>query len=345
MRILFVDRSTQLKTVHDLKTKARGGMVASLFHVSDYLASQGHDVTVFSDIECTGVTDAKAKWLHEAWGEYDCLIANRGVGEGYPEINAKSRILWTHDLPHSGFIPDPKVMGAFNCTVFMSRYAENVWRLFYRTIGKSAFIPNGVDKSIFYPRQKFLNTMIYASAPNRGLDKLPIILDSVRSRLPDGWKYVINAYSNLSKLHPGEGEDQFNYTPVQESNVTLCDPVPQGELANTLGQAGLMILPSAYPEICSNAVLQALASGTPVITTGNLGATGEWVKHGKSGMLTRSLPHDYMVHLVEMVRNTVRVLESEKLHRKLIQGAVRTKVLTWPEVGRKWEKLIARIGG
>jgi len=343
MRILFADGTTQLKTVHDLERKARGGMVASLFHVSDYLASQGHDVTVFSDIECTGVTKAKVKWLHETWGEYDCLIANRGVGEGYPEIKAKSRVLWTHDLPHNGFIPDPKVMGAFNCTVFMSRYAEAVWRLFYKTIGKSVFIPNGVDKSIFYPRQKFLNTMIYASAPNRGLDKLPLILDSVRSRLPDGWKYVLRAYSNLAELHPNEGDDGFNYTPVQESSVTLCDPVPQGELANKLGEAGLMILPSAYPEICSNAVLQSLACGTPVITTGFLGATSEWVKDGKNGMLTRSLPHDYMVHLVEMVRNTVRILESEKLHRKLIKGAIRTKIFDWNEIGAKWEKMLLKI--
>lgn len=321
-------------------------MVASLFHVSDYLASQGHDVTVLSDIECTGVTKAKAKWLHEAWGEYDCLISNRGVGGGIPEIKAKSRILWTHDLPHSGFIPDPRVMGAFNCTVFMSRYAEAVWRLFYKDIGRSVFIPNGVDKSIFYPRQKFLKTMIFASAPNRGLDKLPLILDSVRSRMgKDGWKYVLKAYSNLSKLHPNEGDDTFDYKTVEESDVELCDPLPQAEFANKLGQAGLMILPTGYPEICSNSVLQALASGTPVITTGNLGATGEWVKHRKNGMLTTFLPEDYMVHLVEMVRNTVRVLEDEKLHRKLIQSAQRTKVLTWSEIGRKWEKLLVKIGG
>jgi len=344
MRILFVDKTTQLKTVHDLETKARGGMVASLFHVSDYLASQGHDVTVLSDIESTGVTKAKVKWLHEAWGEYDCLIANRGVGEGYPEIRAKSRVLWTHDLPHNGFIPDPKVMGAFDCTVFMSRYAEAVWRLFYRTIGKSVFIPNGVDKSIFYPRQKFLNTMIYASAPNRGLDNLPLILDSVRSRMgKGGWKYVLNAYSSLSKLHPGEGTDSFDYQPIEESSVDLHDPLPQADFANKLGQAGLMILPSGYPEICSNSVLQALASGTPVITTGWLGATGEWVKHRKNGMLTISLPHDYMVHLVEMVRNAVRVLESEKLHRKLIKGAIRTKVFDWNEIGAKWEKMLLKI--
>ena len=344
MRIIFVDRSTRLKTVGDLKTKARGGMVSSLFRVSDYLSSAGHDVTVLSDIEQSGCTPARVKWVDNHWGEYDVLINNRGIGDGYSMIRAKRRILWTHDLPHSGFIPSPKTINVYDRVVFMSRYAENVWRKFYPAIGKSTLIPNGVDKSIFYPRQKFLNTMIFASAPNRGLDKLPLILDSVRSRMgEDGWKYVLRAYSNLSKLHPNEGIDTFDYKSIEDSNVDLHDPLPQADFANKIGQAGLMILPSGYPEICSNSVLQALASGTPIITTGNLGATCEWVKHRKNGMLTEYVPHDYMVHLVEMVRNTVRVLESERLHRRLIDGALRTRIYDWREIGAKWERMLERV--
>lgn len=104
-----------------------------------------------------------------------------------------------------------------------------------------------------------------------------------------------------------------------------------------------MILPSAYPEICSNAVLQSLVSGTPIITTGNLGATPEWIKHKKNGMLTEYLPHDYVVHIIEMVRNSVSVLNSPKLHAKLIRGAVRTKIFNWNEIGAKWERMLTKI--
>ena len=366
MRICFVDTSTKLEHVRELETRARGGMVSSLFKVSDYLAHAGNDVTVLSDIKSEGRTkfgtlwlkmfeplahysEGRTKfgtlWLNEPLAHYDVMVANRGAADGFPMIDASHRVLWTHDLPHAGFIPDPKIMSAFDCTVFMSRYAEGIWRRFYRTIGKSVFIPNGVDKTIFYPRQKFHNTMIFASAPNRGLDKLPLILDAVRSRLPDGWKYVLKAYSNLAQLHPGEGEDTYDYTSIEESKVELHKPVPQGELANRLGQAGLMVLPTGYPEICSNVVLQSLASGTPVITTGGLGATPEWVRHGKNGLLTTYQPHDYMIHTVQMVRNLVQVLEDRKLHDKLIRGAARTKVHTWIEIGRKWERLLLKIGG
>jgi len=342
MRLLFVDRSTKLTTVTDLETKARGGMVASLFKVTDYLSSRGHEVEVLSDIQEPGVTLAGTWWRNEASGSYDCMVTNRGTGSGYSDIEARTRILWTHDLPHSGFIPDPKTIKAFACTVFMSRYAERVWRALYKDIGKSVLIPNGVDKSVFYPREKDLSYLIYASAPNRGLDKLPLIFDAIQART--GGKRM-RAYSNLAALHPGEvGQgDAFDYKTVQESAVELLDPVPQAELAEQLGRAGLMVLPSGYPEICSNIVLQALASGTPVITTGNLGATPEWVKHGKNGMLTEYQPHDYMIHTVEMVRNSIGVLEDSCLHKRLIAGARKTRIQTWEEVGRQWERTVSRF--
>ena len=220
----------------------------------------------------------------------------------------------------------------------MSKYAERIWRTFYKDIGKSVQIPNGVE-NLFHPREKDHDTLIYASAPNRGLDKLPLILDAIRTRV--GRPIRLLAYSNLASLHPNEvGKgDTFDYKAVQDSSVELHDPIPQDELAGKLGQAGLMILPSGYPEICSNIILQSLASGTPVITTGNLGATPEWVKHRKNGMLTEYLPHDYMVHTVEIVRNAVEVLENRRLHDRLIRGAASTHLLTWNEVGEKWHNL------
>jgi glycosyltransferase involved in cell wall biosynthesis len=342
MRILFLDRSTRLQTVTDLERRARGGMVTSLFKVTDYLAEQGYDVTVVSDIQSAGRTRAGVKWLHEVWGEFDVLVTNRGTHDGYPDIKARKRILWTHDLPHSGFIPEPKTIHAFACTVFMSKYAERIWRTFYKDIGRSVIIPNGVDKKYFYPRQKDLGYLIYASAPNRGLDKLPLIFDAIKTRT--GKPLRLRAFSNLASLHPNEvgTGDKFDYKAIEDSDVELCDPLPQAAFANELGQAGLMILPSGYPEICSNVVLQALACGTPVITTGNLGATPEWVRDGKNGALTQYQPHDYMVHTVEIVRNAVRVLEDECLHERLIKGASKTSVMSWTEIGAKWARLLGR---
>jgi glycosyltransferase involved in cell wall biosynthesis len=339
LRLLFIDGSTKLDTIFDLETKARGGMVASLFQVTDYLSSVGHDVTVLSDIREDGVTKARTKWLHEAYGRYDALICNRGVGDGYPQIDAKARILWTHDLPHAGFIPDPASIRAFACTVFMSGYAERVWRGFYRDIGRSTIISNGVDREVFYPRPKQNDFLIYASAPNRGLERLPFIFDAITQAVPGD--LCCEAYSNLAAMHPGEGPDTFDYGAVSTSKVRLADPLPQGAYAAELGKASLMILPSAYPEICSNNILQALASGVPVLTTGGLGSAPEWINHGKNGLLTRFQPHDYMVYTMDIVRQAVQYLTNDVLRERLRRGAAATKIPSWQQIGHKWERMLS----
>ena len=354
MRILFIDRSTKLETVNDLSSRARGGMVTSLFKVSDYLSDIGHSVYVLGDIKHLGTTASGVQWSNDLENvslSFDVLVCNRGTGSGYSDINARHRVLWTHDLPHAGFIPEPKTIKAFSATVFMSEYAERVWRDFYRDIGKSFLIPNGVDKSVFYPREKDLGYMIFASAPNRGLKRLPFVFDCIESKIGDSVR--MSAYSNLKKLHPGEvdpdlrneEEDGFSiiYNRVAESKVNLKDPIPQNHLAEEIGSAGLMILPTDYPEICSNVILQSLASGTPIITTGGLGSSGEWIKHGRNGMLTKWLPVDYMIYQVDLIRNAVKVLQDKGLHRKLIDGARKTKILSWKEVGEKWDRMLRKL--
>jgi len=290
------------------------------------------------------------KWLDEQWGEYDVLIINRGTSDGHPWIRAKRRILWTHDLPHSGFIPNPKTLHAFDRVVFMSRYAERIWRTFYRTIGKSVTIPNGVNKKMFFPREKDMDYMIYASAPNRGLDKLPFVFDCIKARIDRDLK--MHAYSNMAILHPNEHSKDHNEVLADgykheyehiDSGFKALDPIPQQQLADELGRASLMILPTPFPEICSNSILQSLASGTPIITTGNLGSAGEWVKHKHSGMLTKFITNDYVVHSVEMIRNACYVLENKKRHKRMIRNASNTRILSWDEVGASWKRMIENL--
>lgn len=346
MKILFLDLSTKLKTITDLDTQARGGMVTSLFKVSDELSRLGHEVAVLSDIESGGVTPAGVEWLTDLPEQFfDILICNRGVGSGYPEIQAKRRVLWTHDLPHNGFIQNPMTIRAFAATVFMSHYGERIWRTFYQTIGKSVLIPNGVDRKTFYPRPKNPDYLIYISAPNRGLKELPLLYEATQSRLKRPLK--MRAYSNLAKLHPNEGPDNFlpDYKSCAEAGIEVMDPIPQHELAVELGQAAIMVLPTNYPEICSNAVLQSLACGTPVITTGNLGATPEWVKHRKNGMLTEYQPSDYMVYQLQMVRNMVEVMDNPKLLARMQRNASTTRgIYSWQIIGRMWNKFLSRLG-
>jgi glycosyltransferase involved in cell wall biosynthesis len=350
MKILFLDFSTKLKTVDDLKTRARGGMVSSLLRVPDELTKLGHEVFVLSDIPEDTKTEVGTIWCAKDTGchlkgyDWDYLVLNRGIAEAYTGITAKHRILWTHDLPHAGFIPEPKMMHGFSGVVFMSRYAEHIWRTYYRTIGRSFYIPNGVDREWFHPREKNYEVMVFGSAPNRGVRRLSYIYDCIKARVPG---VTLNVYSDMETMHPNEAKawdaaDDWNEI-KKDVSYNVYRPLPQIGWSIRLGHAGLMILPTRYPEICSNSILQSLASGTPVITTGNLGSACEWIKHGKNGMLTNFQVHDYMVHTVEMVRNAVTVLENPKLHKKMIKNATKTKIHSWEEIGKLWERMMKRL--
>lgn len=359
MRILFTDFSTALHSVDDLKTRARGGMISSLFLVPNALSQSNREVAVFSDIENGGITPAGVRWyISEEYDEvvskeWDFLVLNRGIGSGMPDIKAKRRILWTHDLVHGGHAPNPQNLKALSATVFMSKYAERIWRIHYPQIGRSFRIPNGVDKSIFYPRKKDLNYLIYISAPNRGLNRLGVIFDSVKAKT--GLPLIMKAFSNMKVLHPYDrGADDIphedsgeafgiNYRPASDSGVQVMDPLPQQEMAEELGKAGLMILPTGYPEICSNAILQSLASGTPIVTTGNLGSAPEWIKHGKNGFLTTTHLEDYTVHLLEIMRGAIGILSDEKKHLKMIKNAERTEIKTWEEIGTSWASMLKAL--
>ena len=103
-----------------------------------------------------------------------------------------------------------------------------------------------------------------------------------------------------------------------------------------------MIIPSDLPEICSNIVLQSLACGTPVITTGNLGSAPEWINK-KNGRLTKFKSNDYMIYQMEIMRHAVEILEDEYIHRRLINGAINTKIYTWDEIGAKWWKMLRKL--
>lgn len=355
-RVLFIDFGTSLESLADYTTKAQGGRVGSLLEVPNALSQLGHEVAVLSDIKKPGTTPEGVYWYSHRMipiafleKEWDFLVANRGIADGYPYCLAKRRILWTHDLPHPGFIKDPRLMQHFH-TVFMSRYAERVWRIHYPLIGKSSIISNGVDRGIFYSlgnTERKLKRIVYISSPNRGLHRLPAIAEVVNEKLGKPLEWI--AYSNQKILHPMEGDcnneganDNWGSLDVEGAPITLKDPVTRQEIADVLRSSGMMVVPTGYPEICSNATLQALACGVPVVTAG-IGSAGEWIKSGWNGYLTKTVLSDYMVYLVEMARAVYKIVSNPFLQTKMCNNAAATKIYSWQEIGAQWEKMLKKI--
>lgn len=324
-------------------------MVSSLGKITDGLSRRGHDVYVWSN-GFDAESESGVKWRSDPIDDADVIVFNRGMNDGHPELGRGKRILWAHDLPHIGFCPNPKAVNALSGLVSMSHYADRVWRDFFEYKGKSFLIPNGVDKDLFKPAEhKDHGYLIYASAPNRGLWRLPLIFDAIKGRAKIS-SVRMSAYSNMRAMHPGEikeTEDNYelDYSTCEEVGIRRFDPIPQNELAIELGRAGMMILPTNYPEICSNIVLQSIACETPVITTGQIGSVPEWLTHRKNSILTQYAPRDYMIYQKEVILGACEVLGNTKLWKKLRHGCAKTRkmILSWDDVADRWEKMVNRF--
>lgn len=138
-------------------------------------------------------------------------------------------------------------------TVFQSQYSLEAHRQLGLALRNPILIPNTVDPAIFHPprsreplphRKVRLITTSWSDNPNKGA---PLVAEV--ERLLD-WS-------------------RFEYTfvgrsPVPFEHVTLTPPLPSEELADALRAADVFIAPSLH-DPCSNAVLEALACGLPVL--------------------------------------------------------------------------------
>lgn len=336
-RVAFLDGSENAILGPGNLTGPLNGRLTCVTNIAHRLAARGHEVEIIG--RHPRFYHRGCLWTHEAHGRYDALVFLRGYGQGQPAVEAAKRFLWVRDLPHSGFCKEPEKLKGVH-VVALSNYGAGIWQTFYKEIRKVTVIPNGVDTDIFHPGTERRNPkwFIYASNPNRGLDRLPLIFETIRARDP---QVRLWAFSDRSTLHPGEEGDYAEaYDRCRQSGIDLCAPVPARELAGWFRRCGAMVLPTDYPEICSNTVLQALACGLPIITTGNLGATPEWVRDDFNGLLTKYQKHDYQVFDLEIARHMATVTGGGEKWKRLCDGAAKTPVWSWDRVADAWEGLL-----
>jgi len=112
-----------------------------------------------------------------------------------------------------------------------------------------------------------------------------------------------------------------------DDNVLLCGKVSSEEVSNKLSESHIFLLPSIYEGV-SNAVLEAMAVGTPVITT-DAGGMAEVIQDGTNGFLVArynavaleeailKIIHDYPSAIERSVRARKTVEEKFNLEFQL----------------------------
>ncbi len=198
---------------------------------------------------------------------------------------------------------------------------------------KIEIIYNGIDTNKFYPTEK-------------NNSKKEFIVTPGASRITDrkGLQYLIKAIAELVSQYPqiklkimGEGNAR-KYLEEQVAQLNIATQVkflgriPRDKTAKYYQEASVFVLPSLN-EGMSNAMLEALASGLPIIAT-DTGGTQELIEDKKNGYIIK------MKNSQDIVQKIERLINSSKLREKMGQIS-RQKALdmSWSKIARQYVAL------
>ncbi len=337
MQILFVDGTAGF-TPHKLAEKPCGGIVTSLTIIPQYLARKGYDVTVASEFASEEkINEVKyVKEIRDIDKRADVVIFNRNIfNHAFLDMfPTAKKVWWLHDIVDYRYMEDDSYL-RMDRIVSLSDYCTASYSDFFR-IPKERFvkIPNGVDKSVFYPgkpEERDRNLFVTASATVKGLYPLWFTFHNLKRNNP---KAELRIYSS-QKLHGLEDGQAAKYQlkQLEGEGAKILDPIPQKELADVFRKAQVVLFPSHYPEICSNLVLQAQACGAAVVSTG-IGSAREFIS---DGLVTSTTPADMFWWWKEFAHLTLVASKSEFLR------PLRAEILDWEEIGNKWESEILNV--
>ncbi|MDM7915101.1 MAG: glycosyltransferase family 4 protein [Candidatus Eisenbacteria bacterium] len=182
-----------------------------------------------------------------------------------------------------------------------------------RGYGRRAIVvPNPVDRAMFRPAPNRRPTILYAGRlhPGKGVGLLIDAFGRI-ARERDGVELLI--------LGTGEEHESLERKAEREvpgRRVRFLGSRPQDEVAQHLGSALVLVLPSLVTEGNPKIVLEALASGTPIVATRVPGNT-DLIEDGRQGLLVP--PGDVNA----LYRALSRILEDEALRASLGREGLR----------------------
>ena len=189
-------------------------------------------------------------------------------------------------------------------------------------IPNAVVIPNGVD-------------LPPAAQAARGTDLL--FLGRIN------WKKGLDRLIEAMRLLPearltiaGNDEENYRATLSSAENVRFAGPVSGAAKDELLRGAAALVLPS-YSENFGNVVLEAMAVGTPVVVTPEVGLAEEVARAG-AGVVTPNEPARLAAELRALLADPARREEMGRRGRALVESR-----FTWERVAEEMEAAYGRL--
>jgi L-malate glycosyltransferase len=195
---------------------------------------------------------------------------------------------------------------------------------------KIKVIYNGTDILNFRPDEKAKNS-----------EKFIITLGGTRVTSRKGIKYLIEAVRKLSSRYPqicvtiiGEGSEKESLESLAEKmeisdKINFLGRIEYKKIASYYQEASVFVLPSLN-EGMSNAMLEALASGLPILAT-DTGGTKELVKDGENGFIIKTKDSDDIADKIEIL------IKDKKLCQKMGEKSrEKAESMSWNNVASEY---------
>ena len=273
-----------------------------------------------------------------------CVMTLHGLEERRVHVQSrevKKGRAWNFSLRNRlwhRFYTFPLYRGAIRTADGAHAYSRDVWNLLQLKYNldsdRTAYIPNGVDSRFYLPRTYDSDRplkLLYAGTwlDQRGIFYLRDALQSLAVQLPG----LTMTFAGCG--YPPETINDF-FGPKLTSTVQVQPVVPSERMQDLFAAHDIFLFPSLMEGLPS-VLLEAMASGMPVITAETCGMP-DVVEDGFNGLL---VPPADAAAIEEAV---LRLAASPEMRQSLGQAAQRTMArYTWGRSALMLEKLFRRI--
>ncbi|OKH32281.1 hypothetical protein NIES2119_26770 [[Phormidium ambiguum] IAM M-71] len=179
-----------------------------------------------------------------------------------------------------------------------------------------SYLRRGINRQLFHPgkRDRTKLKYFYDIAPENFLLLFVGRLDSCKNvqtfaqavKILLDWNYPVHA------LMAGQGNSAKQIKDLLGSSVTLPGVLPQSILAWLYASADLFVFPS-NTEIYSNAVMEAKASGLPVLVSTKGGTAQQINQSGKDGLLiNQDTPEAWAKAIASLINDPEKLLTMQQ---------------------------------
>jgi glycosyltransferase involved in cell wall biosynthesis len=324
--------------------KGIGGSEEAVINMSKRLVDLGWHVEVFCNASEVGIIDGVVwrDWATLSDREYDVFVVWRNPQFLDQKINAKKVYLWLHDLQQEGWYTEQALENVDKIFCLSDFHRDTVP---YLPDDKIWITSNGIDPDHFKKAEKReKKTLIYASSPDRGLERVLDAWPDIIKAEPDA---KLEVYYGFNKAFDARAEREPEWKKWKEmmlqklnqNGVTYHGMVSHKEIATAFKKATVWAYPTPFGEISCITAMKAQASGAiPVVS--RYSAINETVRHG-----LRAGPNEKSEwtskDLKEWTDLVISILgdsdKQEEIRKEMIPDAIKT--FGWDTVASQWSEM------